>query len=154
LSRSCAPPVTGDPRHVDVASVGITIARINVHSLRLSEAVDLSAIHDRVETARLGSGQMDLAEALGNSRFHWKSFATLEFTSLQPHVAVAQLELSLMATGGSWYAYDVQLEVIRWQTVENAFIESFKSRVTNVSTRTSSRQPRKPNAVSTSDHCF
>jgi hypothetical protein len=51
---------TIDPGHIDIASIGITIARIKVHSIRLSEAVDRSAIHDRFETARIGSGQVEL----------------------------------------------------------------------------------------------
>jgi hypothetical protein len=49
-----------DPRHLNIPSIGITIARVKVHSLRLSEAVDRSAIHDGFETARIGSGQAEL----------------------------------------------------------------------------------------------
>jgi hypothetical protein len=49
-----------DPRHVDVANFVTSVAGVEIHQLRLSEAVELSEIHDRFETARIGSGQVEL----------------------------------------------------------------------------------------------
>jgi plasmid stability protein len=44
-----------DPRHLDLASIVVAIAWVKIHRSRLSEAVNLSAIHDRTDTERFGS---------------------------------------------------------------------------------------------------